>query len=144
MFPRRTMSPNPRVCVFDMSHDRVGPPTNASRSEFETDATAISILEPPEPRVDNHHSTFVDPITLIWSLLNILLTCCAQMELSWRLHTQYFLFGTYDDGGRGSCVLLACASACSTYSSFPWIPDRKPAIPKPDPLGLRLIMVPAL
>ena len=35
----------------------------ASRSQFETDATAISILEPPEPRVDNNYSTFVDPIT---------------------------------------------------------------------------------
>ena len=37
----------------------------ASLSQFETDTTAISILEPPEPRVDNNYSTFVYLITSI-------------------------------------------------------------------------------
>lgn len=66
VFLRRTMSPDPRVCASDMSHVR-GPRQPmwifASWSDFETDATAISILEPPGPRVQNIYSTFVDQIT---------------------------------------------------------------------------------
>ena len=58
----------------------VAPYIFASRSQFETDTTAISIFEPPEPRVGHHYSTFVN-ISFCSGLFRPLLHMPLPMKL---------------------------------------------------------------
>lgn len=125
VFLRRTMSPDPRVCASDMSHVR-GPRQPmwifASWSDFETDATAISILEPPGPRVQNIYSTFVDQITSS-HVTPIEIVLVFPPSTNSALHVSR-PEPTVPVGVSSEWISASSwPSTCSIYSSFPWTPS---------------------
>lgn len=99
--------------------------TPASRPFLETDGTAISILGPPEPRVNNTYSPFVHAITLM--------LCVFRQCHSCRCYVPVVLNVSYSEPTSTVCIcsewILApswCARPRARFTHHSLGPDPLP------------------